>query len=213
MVLYKYPRTKHLPWSPGKSRDDQILPDTNNFAGEIITVTVKMDGETTSLYRNMIHARSTNEMFSHPSRDWIKKMWAEIRYLIPAGWRICGENLYAKHSIHYLNLAAYFLIFSVWDNQNICLSWPDTVKWAKKLGLTTVPVIYQGVYDEKFLKRLYHKKYDGDECEGYVVRLTSAFHYDDFDRSVAKYVRAGHVQTDDHWLNQPMVKNLLKPQT
>jgi hypothetical protein len=210
MQLYKYPRTKHLPWSPGRSRDDLILSNADHFIGQQITVTVKMDGETTSLYPHIIHVRSINEVASHPSRDWVKGMWSEIKYLIPQGWRICGENVYTKHSIHYRHLPAYFLVFSIWNEENICLSWPETIQWAEKLGLTTVPVIYQGIYDERLLKKLYSKTFEGDACEGYVIRLSDRFSFNDFDRSVAKYVRPGHVQTDDHWLSQPLVKNLLK---
>ena len=39
----------------------------------------------------------------------------------------------------------------------------------------------------------------GHEVEGFVVRNAAAFHYDDFKNNVGKYVRAHHVQTDDHW--------------
>lgn len=36
--------------------------------------------------------------------------------------------------------------------------------------------------------------------EGYVVRLVGSFKYLDFVRSVGKYVRAEHVQTNQHWV-------------
>jgi hypothetical protein len=35
--------------------------------------------------------------------------------------------------------------------------------------------------------------------EGVVVRLAGAFESEDFDQSVFKWVRANHVQTDEHW--------------
>lgn len=51
-----------------------------------------------------------------------------------------------------------------------------------------------------------------DPVEGYVVRISDSFHYDDFSKSVAKCVRAGHVgSTDDHWMiqwNEKMVNKL-----
>lgn len=40
---------------------------------------------------------------------------------------------------------------------------------------------------------------DYEKQEGYVVRLTSSFHYKDFSRSAAKFVRKGHVTTNEHW--------------
>ena len=33
------------------------------------------------------------------------------------------------------------------------------------------------------------------------------FSLNDFGQSVAKFVRAGHVQTDEHWLSRPIVVN------
>ncbi|WP_444997398.1 hypothetical protein [Aliikangiella sp. IMCC44359] len=41
---------------------------------------------------------------------------------------------------------------------------------------------------------------DTDIVEGYVIRLEEPFHYSDFADSVAKWVRAEHVQTDQHWM-------------
>ena len=50
----------------------------------------------------------------------------------------------------------------------------------------------------------------GGEREGYVVRRADRFHYGAFRRSVAKYVRRGHVTTDDHWLHKEMIVNKLR---
>jgi hypothetical protein len=46
----KYPRTFHLPWSPGRGKDDKGHSGTSMFEGKEVVVTVKMDGECTSLY-------------------------------------------------------------------------------------------------------------------------------------------------------------------
>ena len=86
-----------------------------------------MDGENTSLYQNAYHARSV-ESRGHPSRSRVKSFHAQIQGDIPSGWRICGENLYATHSIKYENLKSYFLGFSVWNEQNMCLSWEETTE-------------------------------------------------------------------------------------
>ena len=40
-----------------------------------------------------------------------------------------------------------------------------------------------------------------------MVRLASSFVYADFGRSVAKWVRPHHVQTDQHWMHQAVVPN------
>ena len=142
----KYPRTPHLPWSPGATADDTHTPNTHHFDGQEIVVTEKMDGENTTMYRDAIHARSVDSRH-HPSRDWVKKLHAELGHQIPIGWRICGENLYAKHSIAYTSPESCFYLFSIWDEKNVCLSWVETIEWAAMLDLPTPPALYDGLWD------------------------------------------------------------------
>ena len=54
----KYPRTWHLPWSPGATADDRVLDSVSHFYGREIVVTTKMDGECTTMYSDFLHARS-----------------------------------------------------------------------------------------------------------------------------------------------------------
>ncbi len=202
----KYPRTFHLPWSEGATNDDKILKNAAHFEQKRIIVSVKYDGENFSGYYDYMHARSIDSKH-HPSRDWIKKFWSERQKDLPIGFRLCGENLFAKHSIEYNDLESYFYGFSMWDENNICLSWDETIEWFQLLGVLPVKVLYDGIYDEKLIKQLFVN--DGT-MEGYVVRLAEAFHYEDFARSVAKFVRKNHVTTDSHWMHQEMVANKLK---
>jgi hypothetical protein len=207
----KYPRTFHVPWSPGATSDDKTLSDLSHFEGQEVVVTVKLDGENCTLYRDGLHARSL-EYDAHASRDWVKALHARIAHEIPEGWRICGENLYAQHSIHYKYLASYFQVFSIWDGLR-CLDWDTTCAYASMLGLKTVPVLYRGEWDKKLISNLCGPgagAYNGDLLEGYVIRLASDFRYGAFKRSVAKYVRANHVTTSDHWKSQQVVPNGLE---
>ena len=207
-MYFKYPRTYHLHWSEGLQNDDKKLTDYSEFIGKEIICTVKMDGENTSMYTDKIHARSLDSN-NHESRNYVKGMWGDIRHLIPKGWRICGENMYAKHSIHYTELETYFYVFNIWDENNVCLSWQDTLDWCDLLDLIPVPNIYKGIYDEKILKDI-ALNIDPEKQEGYVIRTTDSFHYDDFSTHVAKYVRKNHVQTDEHWSLKEIIPNLLK---
>lgn len=208
----KYPRTYHLPWSPGKTSDDRTMDDPDETFGDAeIVVTEKMDGECTTMYRDYLHAR-TLDYSPHPSRDRVRALHGAIAHDIPDGWRICGENVYAVHSIAYSELPAHFLVFSIWNDRNECLPWDETVLWAKLLGLHVVPVLHRGPWDTKVIKLALDgsaKSRLGGDREGYVVRLADGFHYRAFRRSVAKYVRKGHVQTDDHWKQQAVVANKL----
>ena len=185
------------------------MEDVSCFVGKQVVITVKMDGENSSLYADYLHARST-EYNPHPSRSWLKSLHARIAHDIPVGWRVCGENLWAKHSIHYRHLEDLFLVFSVWNDKNECLSWEQTKEWAGLLGLKMVPVLYEGMWDQKLVQGLDVGLHDGDPMEGYVVRVAESFHYKDFRKSVAKYVRKGHVQTHGHWIRSMLEPNKTK---
>lgn len=200
---YKYPRTPHLPWSPGATKDDIRCVDSKIFEDRKVVVTEKMDGENTTLYNDHMHARSIDSRH-HPSRDWLKRLHACIAYNIPVGWRICGENLFAQHSIVYENLSSYFYGFSIWNEDNYCLSWKDTLEWFDVLELDSPRVIYRGLWNEALIKSI---DIDTDNVEGYVIRLEDRFHYSDFAASVAKWVRTGHVQTDQHWMHGAVKPN------
>jgi hypothetical protein len=149
---YKYPRTLHLPWSEKRGDDDKVLNDVSMFENKSVVVTAKMDGENTTLYNDGTHARSIDSS-NHPSRDWVKGLQGRIGYQIPEGMRICGENLYARHTVAYENLRDYFMVFSIWEGDK-CLSWKETVEWCELLDLQTVPVIWEGTWDEKAIREL-----------------------------------------------------------
>ena len=206
----KYPRTYHLPWSPGVGKDDRKWSDDtlqfyNDTKPEVV-VTMKMDGENTSMYTDGLHARSL-DYDPHESRNYIKALHAKIAHDIPQGWRLCGENLYAKHSILYTNLPGYFLVFGIWNQANLCLSWQQTTEWAELLGFPTVPVIYKGPWSENLIRSI---KIDTEAHEGYVVRPTAPFHFRNFRKVVGKWVRPQHVQTHGGWKRHKVTPNILQ---
>lgn len=204
----KYPRTHHLPWSEGINDDDRIIDSLAKFEGKRVIVTEKMDGENTSLYRDYVHARSIDGR-SHPSRDWVKQNWSTFSADIPEGWRVCGENLFAKHSIHYTELPTYFMGFSIWDEKNVCLSWDQTTEWFNLMNITPVPVLYDDVFDEKKIKSIWNKT-DWNNREGYVVRVADEIKYGEFRYLVGKFVRKNHITTVKHWMHgQAIEKNIL----
>lgn len=207
---YKYPRTYHMPLSEGRTSDDKTLSKlefNEMFKNEEVVCTIKMDGENSSLYNDHIHARSLDSK-DHESRHWLKSFHSGIKYLIPENIRICGENLFAKHSISYNNLKSYFYGFSVWEKER-CYSWDESIKVFENLGIETVPIIYRGVYYDDLVKDMVNKL-NFKEDEGFVIRKTKSFTLDEFRKNVAKYVRKNHVQTDSHWMHQSIESNKLK---
>lgn len=204
----KYPRTFHLPYSPGVGEDDKVLQDLSVLeSAPRVIVTVKLDGENVSMYNTGWHARSVDSR-NDISRHWMTNFHSRLAAEIPEGWRVCGENLWAKHSIAYNNLTNYFYGFSIWNDKNICLSWDETLEWFGLLGLTPVPILYDGPYDEKLIKGLYHKDYAGNEMEGFTVRVAGEIRYREFRRCLAKYVRKDHNKTNEAWRSR-IIKNRL----
>jgi len=192
----KYPRTYHLPWSPGVTKDDRVISNLSIFDDMEVVVTLKMDGENSTLYNDYLHARSIDGR-NHVSRNWLKNFHSEFSFNIPSGWRVCGENVWAKHSIKYDNLRSYFYCFSIWDDKNRCLSWDDTIEWISLLDLISVEVIYRGIFDRDLIEEAFEPyKFSN---EGYVVRNAHSFSYFDFRNNVGKWVRKNHVSERRHW--------------
>lgn len=208
----KHPKSLHLPWSESVATDDgdAIQHDLSLLMSGEIVVTEKLDGEQTTMYADYIHARSLDSNDRTGTRDWVKNLRASIAHEIPPGWRICGENMYAVHSIEYDDLPSWFFVHSIWDHRNEALSFDDTVEWASLLGLETVPVLYRGEWDEREIRGCWSPANHHTQ-EGYVVRSAASFPMSEFARRVAKFVRPGHVTTTRHWSAGPVATNGLRP--
>lgn len=194
--------------SMGYTDDDIHLAGFKSFLGKNVVISEKMDGETFSFYSDgYFHARSIDGRY-HPSRSYAINTLSNIVGLLPDGIRICGENLYAKHSIKYTNLPDYLQIFGVWEEE-LCWDWNSIEMLCNDFVFSTVPVIYKGEFSEKKLNQIL-KSLDLEKQEGIVMRVTDSFKLEDFDTSVCKFVRPNHVQTDEHWMHKPIEKNGLK---
>jgi hypothetical protein len=246
MQYYKFPRTPHLPWSPGWTGDDVRLINLFSFNNKDLVVLEKRDGENTTITSDgKYYARSVDSGRAD-WRDHIGKLTAEISYQLPEGWRICGENMFAIHSVEYKDLKSYFEVFAIFNEQNEEISWNETKEWCELLGLSPVPEIGRfrvsienpeknkdhehylycfeiesfnfGDYFEERFKPLLENSIDetfieallNGEKEGFVLRNANAFPYEEYSENVAKFVRAGHVQTDKHWTKNWRKAELVK---
>lgn len=193
----KYPKTMHFDFSQSLQNDDRKIETLDDFIGKRVIVTEKLDGENATVYSDYYHPRSVIDD-GHPSRSWLKGYIPNFQHGIPVGWRVCGEYMYAEHSIRYENLKSFFYAFSIWDKNNVCLSWSAFKKYCTELEIEIVPVLYDGIFDLDKIKEIY-ENLDFNKQEGIVCRVAHEFHYDDFQTHTAKAVRPKHVQTDDHW--------------
>lgn len=153
----KYGRTYHLPNSPGVQSDDKVaslysLCQDADFGRTFVYQTEKMDGENTTFYRDGFHARSLDSHNKHESRSFIAAYWAGFCSKIPPNVRIVGENLYAKHSIHYKDLSSMFQVFSIQEinlvnklSSNLLYlktySFKEIQEFCEDIGMKTVPLI------------------------------------------------------------------------
>lgn len=206
----KYPRTYHLPYSPGATKDDKKLQDGwfKNYIGQEIVITEKLDGENIHMTQKDCYARSDGAPTRSP---WSRNIWDpqdglywKIKDCIGPNETIFGENLYGVHSIEYIDLADYFHLFAVNDG-NKWYSWDDVKMMAKFMDIPHVPELWRGmVFKEDELRKLVEEYVTkpsiyGRQREGVVVRITDSFPIEDFSKYVCKWVRKDHVQTDEHW--------------
>jgi len=216
----KYPRTFHLPWSPGGTSDDKILSSVDSFLGKHLIITEKMDGSNVCMETDSCFARSHASQPDHPSFNAFKALHASIKNYIPENMQIFGEWTYALHSIAYDKLPQYFLMFGVRvirdePNSHEWLSWNGVKGWADSLGLVTVPELAATrVLRDTDLQSIVESYTNspsvyGPEREGVVIRVEDGFDDKYFSSNVAKWVRKNHVTTDDHWKFKEIVRNKL----
>ena len=214
-ISEKYGRTYHFPFSPGTTSDDRIQHDYWQFIIKMpgLVHTEKLDGENNCLSKLGVFARSHAAPTTSPWTETIRRHWTLI-------WRdlgeleIFGENLYAIHSIEYRNLEHHFYVFGVRE-EGRWLSWEETKFYASMLDLPTVPEIKvlpapadKNAFEKDVLSiaagRGTLEPYDvitgkPATIEGIVTRNVNAFTTGTFAENVFKYVRKGHVKTDEHW--------------
>ena len=212
----KFPTINHLPWSQEIHREDkkfnaQLL---YRFQENKVIITEKLDGGNACLSKDAVFARSHSAPADHPSFDHLKRLHASIRELIPKNTLIFGENMYAVHSIVYEKLSHYFYIFAMYDIEGKhWYNWRAIEGIAKIFGIPTVPVIYKGLTSLKTLeswmiKNITAPSFLGREMEGFVIRTYDMFYDHEFPQSVAKFVRKGHIQSDEHWKRNYVKQNL-----
>jgi RNA ligase len=214
-ISKKYGRTYHYPFSPGTTSDDRINHTYWQNIQQIDTLihTEKLDGENNCLSRHGVFARSHAAPTVSPWTNQIRQKWELIKNDL-GNLEIFGENLFAIHSIEYQQINSHFYVFGVREFDR-WLSWEETKFYAQMLDFETVPVIktIQNFADENVFKQdilsiiSQPSVFDSVDfqtqqpcmMEGIVSRNTGEYLVGDFEKNVFKYVRKGHVKTDEHW--------------
>ena len=219
----RYPRTAHVIFSPGATRDDRRLSieEHNIFLGQRIIISEKLDGGSACFTDENVYARSHSGSPTHPSFDLAKQYHSQIKHLIGKDTSVFGEWCYAIHSIEYTHLKHCFNMFAVrTDSTTKWWSWDEVCMMAEMLDFPTVPVLFDGVIStikkfQNLIETLVKQpSVYGPVREGVVIRIADSFVVEqEIDSSenvfkcVSKWVRPGHVQTSEHWSTQEIRKN------
>lgn len=211
--MSKYNRTYHLPFSPGTTSDDRISKSVESLLGIETIITEKLDGENCGMIKDGVYARSHATFTTSPWSKEVRQLHSILRHDLSEDVFLFGENMEGIHSIEYTNLTSYFYLFGVRDNYN-WISWKEVEEYSYILDLPTAPVLFRGVintYEE--LKTIVEDLVSqpsslGGKREGIVIRNSGSFHNDDFSLNVMKWVRKGHVQTDEHWTRNWVKANI-----
>lgn len=228
----KYPKTPHLPFSPEVKDDDITLSEVHctQFVNKPVVITEKMDGGNCQLFQGRVYARTTSKEATHKSFSAVKQLYSQFSYMVPDEVAIYGENMFGVHSIEYDGLQSYFYMFGALERQqesdssdevtnDVWWSWERVEQYAEELGVPTVPVLFKGTFTsvqqiKEWMEGRMKSKQSAvggvDGPEGFVIRIADGFHNNDFEKCVAKFVRKGHIQTDEDWSRTWKAAKLIK---
>jgi hypothetical protein len=180
--------------------------------------TEKFDGQGGCFNEYGVFARSHGAPSELPWDRTLRQKWSLIKNdLKDFGIEMFGENMYAVHSIEYLRLEHDFYCFAI-RKDDMWLSWEEVEYFSEMFDFPTVPLIrkfeveptWKSIEDcqrdveiecakPSILGSIdYHTK---EWCtkEGVVFRNADEYHVNNFVQNVFKWVRPGHVKTDEHW--------------
>lgn len=216
MLSQKYGRTYHYPFSPGTTSDDRINHTYWDDMQHIETLlhTEKLDGENNCLNQFGVFARSHAAPTTSPWTAHLRERWELMKNDL-GDIELFGENLYAVHSIEYKRLESYYYIFAV-RCLDKWLSWEEVKFYAAmfdfqavpELGIQNVANLTENRLKEDILSLSAQPSVFGSidtqtglDCtrEGIVSRNVDEYPVSEFAHHVFKYVRKGHVKTDQHW--------------
>jgi ATP-dependent RNA circularization protein (DNA/RNA ligase family) len=217
----KFPRTPHLFWHGDSApRGDKLLEPAE--AGALLrcsaSVEEKVDGANVGLSvgpDGRLRAQSRGAYLEHGTGGQWKPLWQWLArresQLVPAlgsSLILFGEWCSAEHSIPYDALPDWMLVIDVYDrSEDRFWSRDRRDLLARRLGLSVVPLLGEGLYNTQSLRKLIGPSRLGSvQAEGVYLR------WDDGQwlTARAKVVRPGWVMaTDEHWSSRPLKANRL----
>lgn len=211
--FFRFPHTPHLTWlGKGTPRDDKVLlPSdlTALLAGDVV-VEEKLDGANIGLSlaaNGSLRAQNRGQYLTKPYTGqfarlpaWLAGHEEGLRAVLQTNLILFGEWCAARHSLDYVKLEDWFLLFDVYDRL-VKRFWSSARRnaLARHAGLVTVPQVLHGKTTPAALKQMVSQQishYREGPAEGVVVRREST----DWCEFRAKLVRPDFTQAiNTHW--------------
>nr|WP_295082570.1 RNA ligase family protein [uncultured Roseateles sp.] len=211
--FFRFPHTPHLAWlGQGAPRDDKVLSsfEVDALLATEVVVEEKLDGANLgfSLAPDLVlRMQNRGNYLAEPYSGqfsrlpaWLGQKGDALRSVLAPNIILFGEWCAARHSLDYLALPDWFLLFDVYD-RSVGRFWSSSRRdaLADDAGLATVPQMARGKFSVSALKRLVtstSSRYRQGPPEGLVVRQDSA----QWCEARAKLVRDDFTQCmDTHW--------------
>lgn len=231
VAAFKFPRTPHIldAGGSGVSRDDLLMSagDAALFYAEGVRVSVeeKVDGACLALMcaadLSIVAKNRSHIVNSASARQWSTlDAWIAAHrgvlsdLLAPRGVPsrvLCGEWLYAKHSIHYTRLPGVFIAFDVYDlAARRFLSRAARDAALADTGLPIVPLIAEahiGGAGEVLALLETESAFRDGKVEGVYLRVDDG---EGWLRARSKAVRPDFLAgMDEHWSKASITKNVV----
>lgn len=177
-LIKKYPRTPHLEGSRLQPGDEDLSQVRfSEIAGKHLVVEEKIDGANTAISfssKGDLYLQSRGHYLTGGYRERhynLLKQWAnshkELFYsVLGSRYVMYGEWMYAKHTVFYDALPAYFMEFDIYDRErDIYLDTPSRRALTSRMPVCSVPVLKEGSFrrKEEITQLIGHSLYKTDE--------------------------------------------------
>jgi ATP-dependent RNA circularization protein (DNA/RNA ligase family) len=219
--FFRFPHTPHIAWlGEGAPRDDKVLSLSEAAAllADNVVVEEKLDGANLGLSLTpdgRLRAQNRGQYLDEPHAGqfgrfpaWLAQHGALLSTVMTSDLMLFGEWCAARHSLDYVALPDWFLLFDVYDRA-AGRFW-NTLRrnaLASQAGLLTVPQLLHGKTTVPALKQLVattNSRYRNGALEGLVIRRESP----EWCEARAKLVLPDFTQAiDTHWRKRPIEWN------
>lgn len=219
--FFRFPHTPHIAWlAQGAPRDDKVLSSAEasgilsselvleeKLDGANLGFSVSPDGTVRVQNRGQYLGVPFQGQFGHLGQ-WLALHEEKLFDGLGTHLIAFGEWCAARHSLDYVALPDWWLLFDVYDRSaNQFWSTPRRNAWAAENGFSTVAALCLGTFSLRRLTKLVQttsSQYRTGPMEGIVIRKENA----DWLEARAKLVRADFTQAiENHWRNRPLEWN------